>query len=465
MKLQRILFYLTVLLLPTQLGYHFWPDWAMVLGRKVDYLSPTLYLTDILILCLLTVWILSFVINRIINTHQDFRKILINRFKQLSFPHYVLIGLWIIFIYFNIVFAGNFQVAVMAWLKGAELTLFGFYIYKTRPGVGMVSFILSLSVIYSSVIAVSQFFLQHTLGGMFWLLGERTFYAGTPGIARINFCSASGLSCRMLLRAYGTFPHPNVLGGFLAASILLILYFLTKSRKTDIPELFPLKQYPVSDGVKTIYIISAVSGITALYFSFSRTAWAALGIGILLLGLLSISYRYIYKTRKSGFGSAFGRWGTFVVIGLFLLAIPSSIFSLESLSSVIPGDESVVVRNQLNQAALSMVRVSPFFGVGAGNYLIKLPEFLVDRQIYFLQPVHNIYLLVYTEFGIIGTTLLVISIYFVVKHHSGKMRIYSDRAPIRISLCALLFIGLFDHYPLTLQQGQLFLTLLFFLSI
>ena len=44
------LFYLLLLLLPTQLGKHFWPTFSYVLGTRVDYLSPTLYLTDIIIL-------------------------------------------------------------------------------------------------------------------------------------------------------------------------------------------------------------------------------------------------------------------------------------------------------------------------------------------------------------------------------------------------------------------------------
>ena len=41
--------FLLLLLLPSQLGLHFWPGWALVNGIRVDYLSPTFYLTDLII--------------------------------------------------------------------------------------------------------------------------------------------------------------------------------------------------------------------------------------------------------------------------------------------------------------------------------------------------------------------------------------------------------------------------------
>jgi len=55
--MQQVLFSLLLVFLPTQLGLHFWPGWALVLGRRLDYLSPTLYVTDILIVFLLIRWV------------------------------------------------------------------------------------------------------------------------------------------------------------------------------------------------------------------------------------------------------------------------------------------------------------------------------------------------------------------------------------------------------------------------
>ena len=53
-KAENFLLILFLLLIPTQLGKHFWPDWSSVLGIRIDYLSPTLYLVDIVWL----VWVM-----------------------------------------------------------------------------------------------------------------------------------------------------------------------------------------------------------------------------------------------------------------------------------------------------------------------------------------------------------------------------------------------------------------------
>jgi O-antigen ligase len=43
-------------------------------------------------------------------------------------------------------------------------------------------------------------------------------------------------------------------------------------------------------------------------------------------------------------------------------------------------------RGQLNLAAVEMIRESPWFGVGLGNFLVKLPEFQRNNQIFWFQP-------------------------------------------------------------------------------
>ena len=48
-KISLFFFYLLVLFLPTQFGKHFFPEFSFVFGLRIDYLSPTVYLTDIFI--------------------------------------------------------------------------------------------------------------------------------------------------------------------------------------------------------------------------------------------------------------------------------------------------------------------------------------------------------------------------------------------------------------------------------
>ena len=59
LPLHQVLFLLLLILLPTQLGYHFWPNWSFVFGIRSDYLAPTIYFTDILFFFVLIFWYLD----------------------------------------------------------------------------------------------------------------------------------------------------------------------------------------------------------------------------------------------------------------------------------------------------------------------------------------------------------------------------------------------------------------------
>src|SRR5215469_9265549 len=52
-KIESLLLSLFFLLLPTQLGKHSWPDFSYVSGIRIDYLSPIIYVTDVILVLLL----------------------------------------------------------------------------------------------------------------------------------------------------------------------------------------------------------------------------------------------------------------------------------------------------------------------------------------------------------------------------------------------------------------------------
>jgi O-antigen ligase len=400
-NIHKIFFYLLLVLLPTQLGLHFWPDWALVLGRRIDYLSPALYLTDILIFFLLMSWLFE--------KHQRIR---FSLFKIIFVAGFICA---------NIFFAANRTVAFFAWIKILEMIALGFYIVKEKPKLPEIIFPLSVGVLYSSVIAITQFLLQHSIGGPLWFLGERTFSFSTPGIARVDFPSF------FKLRAYATFPHPNVLGGFLAILLPLIIYQLSN---------LPIIQF--KNKKQIFYIVTSLLGIIALILTFSRSAWIVFVLGISYIACLPA--RQVYRKKKRAFFPI-------LLCAFLMIFFIGKTFGFQ--------DESVVVREQLSVAALSMARASPVLGTGLGNYLVRLPDYLVSRQIYFLQPVHNIYLLLLSEVGIVGFGFFVLLLKKILSY-----RVY------RISyVYAILLLGLVDHYFLTLQQGQLLLTIFLSLSL
>lgn len=400
--MQQIVFFLLLVLLPTQLGYHFWPSWALVLGRRLDYLSPTLYLTDILVILLLVSWFIE-------------KKNTIFSFKKIYVPVVKIIFV-IGFIIANIYFAANRMVALFAWIKMLELVALGVYIVKTKPAFQHVIFFLSIGILYSSLIAIIQFLLQHSIGGIFWFLGERTFSAATPGIAQISVCFPNRLNCPLMLRAYATFPHPNVLGGFLAITL-------------------PLVVTQLKDKKKIFYITTVVLGLIALGVTFSRSAW--------VVAAVSSMYLVFRKKKRMVF--------PILVSAIIFLFFIGKTFGFQ--------DESIIVREQLNAAAIAMFRASPVSGTGLGNFLVRLPDHLVSRAIYFLQPAHNIYLLLLSETGIIGFAIFLWVIWKAEKNIFRKFSLY------HLSLFTVLVLGFVDHYFLTLQQGQLLSTIFLSLSL
>ena len=58
-KLEKILLFLTVLFLPTQLGKHFWPSFSFIYSLPIDYLSPVIYFWDLLVVSLFSVFLLQ----------------------------------------------------------------------------------------------------------------------------------------------------------------------------------------------------------------------------------------------------------------------------------------------------------------------------------------------------------------------------------------------------------------------
>src|ERR1035437_5543578 len=60
-KILYSLFYLLILFLPTQFGKHFWPNSSFVFGLRLDYLSPTVYLTDIFIGLMFVLYFYKFI--------------------------------------------------------------------------------------------------------------------------------------------------------------------------------------------------------------------------------------------------------------------------------------------------------------------------------------------------------------------------------------------------------------------
>jgi len=136
----------------------------------------------------------------------------------------------ILFFIFNLLFSDVSQLTLLNLLTILKLTFIAVYIVKTKPDLKISSGYLLVASGYSSLIAWIQFINQSSIGGLLWFLGERTFDVTTPGIA------TAIMNNKLILRPYATFPHPNVLAGFI--TVLLPLVFFNTSvivRKVKLP--------------------------------------------------------------------------------------------------------------------------------------------------------------------------------------------------------------------------------------
>jgi len=412
MRLHRVLFFLLLILLPVQLGRHFWPDFSLVFGLRVDYLSPTIYLTDLLVMGILGSWLF------------EMRKKRDKIHKQLK--GYWWLGAVFAFLLLNAFFAPNQGAAFYKLIRIIEFSLLGLYVAKTKPRLPLVANLLSISVIYSSFIAIAQFLKQASLDGVFWWLGERTFNDFTPGIARAVWDG------RLIMRPYATFSHPNVLAGFVLVSLILIVIGKTQEAKRRI-----------------IRRLAVIIGAIAITISFSRSVWI---VGILVCFWLVI--RYLRKNKLNQKFFYFALCALLFVLGAFFYSTLH--FSTE---------EAISRRLQLNNAAIEMIQENPLVGVGLNNFIFRLPDYWqTSEAVRFLQPVHNIFLLVAAETGLIGLILFLWFLALTFKRLLNVPKLFIIHYSLVIALGAILLLGVADHYWLTLQQTQLLFTLILGMS-
>jgi O-antigen ligase len=407
--LQEYLFKTLIFLLPTQLAYHFWPEWAYVFGVRVDYLSPAVYLTDVLLALIILCWIFSGIINekesRVLSSVLSFRK------------HIILV---LIFAVLNIFFAASFWAALFRWIKIVLFVLITIYI-KFNRRLDIKDWILKplmYSAVLFSSIGILQFINQQSLGGVLYYLGERTFFSTTPGIAKVS------LFGRQYLRGYSTFSHPNSFAGY-----LLAVFCLVNFSKIRINALW-----------KKIFLFFVLTGIL---IAFSKSVYLSLLMIFLIL-----------LTRRSG--NIFR-----LIIYLFLMTSIILSLSLPFISDYFLRSSAlssnIFERLYLAFLAGLIFAQKPFLGTGLNNFIVKAYQLMKGRLI--LQPVHNLYLLLVSEIGVVG---LIIFLY-LLKRIVSKL-LLRNRLNLLLTLVVILSTGFADHYWITLQQNILFASVFLGLS-
>lgn len=233
------------------------------------------------------------------------------------------------------------------------------------------------------------------------------------------------------LRAYGTLPHPNILGGF-------VLMFL----------LGPIALLMRRDKPNHLALLLLFPGVAVLALTFSRAAWLAL---VLFCMVLIWKSTYFQRQRLIVLLTMIG-------LSFIITLLPyRELVQARTVNPTSPAEEfSFIGRDWLNGEARKLMLEYPLTGVGMGSFIIELGRRAGEG--YVVEPAHNILLLAGAELGFPGF-LLVASLFLLFVY-----RLFKTQNPNAIlagaTLIGLGLISFFDHYLWTLAPARVMMGLM-----
>jgi len=417
-KIVEYAFYVYLFLLPWQTRYII--NYGFLNG-PIEYGTYALYATDIL---LIIVFLLSWFyknINPVETCHGKSLR---------GYNAIILLSIFAFISFFSVYWADNHELAFYAWMRIVGAIIFIFLLIKLNLSLTKISLSLIAAGFIQALLGIWQFFVQN-IPAYSWL-GMSSHNPTTLGDQVVETITGR------FLRAYGSLPHPNILGGFLMACLLLII-FLALKNPTKIIKIFLAICLPI---------------ITAgLFFSFSRSAWIGFFIGWLFI-LFFIHWQHKILLNKFLKISCFLALTFTVLTLIYPNLIIGRVFLIDRLEK-----KSISERAEFQQQSLNIIIKNWPIGVGIGNYTREIYNKYDDNlSSYNYQPVHNIYLLLFAEIGIFGLSIFLL---FIINSFKNINLTNLSSIAAGILLISFLIIGFFDHYLITQNFGLM----LFFLPL
>lgn len=365
---------------------------TLVNNIHVNYLVPTVSILDIGVF----IFLISLLITKL-----NYFKIIFHKYKT-SFLLFTIFLLIQNILFRDVLVALN-SLRFFSYLFSFLLLLECFRTSKlTKKQIIICSTTLLFSILVQGIIGYLQFQKGTSLGLKF--LGESEVAADLLGS---SFISLSG---KAILRAYGTFPHPNILAGFFLLSFFLSIYLLKK----------------IKGKWKALPIVNMTLASIFISFTFSRST-----ILFLVVTVFVLLPRLIFTKKK-----------------LFSLSTPLLLERFSLLFQKI--DTGVIDRKNLLKASLPIIKKNILEGTGLGKFVEHMGEKapLTGKGLYLLQPVHNIFVLLLAEFGIFGFLSFLFLLFDILRKNIQKINIF-----VLSIFLTVVGIGLVDHYFVSLPQG------------
>jgi len=422
--------YLLVFLLPLQTRWIF--KTGVIQGNYWEYGTYSFYIIDIFLGLLVSIFLMNkFGKLRFLKSNVNWRFI------------WFFVSLLELFVFISILFATDFTLAFYGYLRFlASLSLF-FLILQIKFDTIKLYWSLSLSGAVQSVVAMQQFAMQKISANK-WL-GMATQNSAQAGTSVVE------TELRRWLRAYGTLSHPNIIGGFLAIVLIIniVLYFKVWEKFNQSND----RQYRIYILFSLILIILNTVG---LLLTFSRTAWLAFLIGLLLLIPWAVD-RY-------------HKWGAIMITKVIFIVIVTALatimiftepFQTRWQASQRLEKLSLTQRKDYYQDARQIINKHWLTGVGVKNYgQAVFNEINGQRSSYEYEPVHNTLLLIWAEIGFGGVAVFVVMLIYLFAGSMNKKKYFSA-----CLIFALTMLLIFDHWLWSMVFGLYFFWLVVGLSV
>ncbi len=406
----QYLLFLLIVSIPFSIRHVFSSTWNFQTGAYSDFTSLSIYMSDLLIVAIIIFFIFSLKRFYIYNTLP----------KLWVYVSCGAIGWLFLELILNL-HNPNLPLQVYFSFRFIILIALAFVITQIQVSREKIAALFVGLGVIQSAIAIYQFYFQKSLG--LYLLGESHLDPNTLGVAKIVYHGTK------LVRAYGTFPHPNLLSAFLVIAVAFNLYLIAI-------------YYQLPRG-KWLYVSLAIN-IFGLFLTLSRGGIIASAIILSILGLILLAQRNFKSLKR------------LIIPGVAGLILASLILMPYLSTRTTVSDLSTKERLFYDEIGEKIIADKPFFGTGFGTSVLHMEQYSYEKlEVWQKQPIHNFYLISWAEWGIGSIMLLLLIIYPVCLLF---MRKFDHWQLILGSMgVALLFIFLLDHYFYTIWPTQVLL--------
>ena len=395
------------------------------------------------------------------------------------------------------VYATEFLIAIAFLLRGRPIISIAFQKIMQASYFFLAAGFLALSL--SSIFSVSLGLVSHlVVAGMFFflLLDERTnirfvihafiaglilpcllgwfqyLYGWSPASTILGlsekYVETSGIAVVATdafrsLRAYGSFPHPNIFGGYLAMSILMIGWMVCGEKEGKKERRREEKSWK--------FIPLIVLFTSTLMLTFSRGAWLAVSVSLFAVIAQALWYKKLIPHRAI----------PVMTVGILTILLTIGILHTHVFARFNPALHveaiSIEERSSQYQTFPSVFLISPIVGVGPGAYVFALETLSKNQPSWSYQPIHNTFLLLLAELGIIGFVAFGYFLFEIFHSvppllHKEGIRGWSRLNPVSsgkifaTAFClGLAILALFDHYLFSMWPGLALATIVLAISI